>query len=90
MAMCCLAVIYLTLPYRVFYQNKFDVAEWDGHTCYLLGERAPQMLLFCPNATPSRNVRVEKGAAGLRLLGRVESIFTQFDQLSVRYSPSGR
>jgi hypothetical protein len=83
-------LIYLTFPYRVFYQNRFDVATFQGEVCYVTGDRDGQMLLFCPHRTPSRNVRVAKGADGLQYLGRSESLFSLFDATVVRNEPAGR
>ena len=85
-AIFLLSLIFLSLPFRVIYQNKFPVAKWDGQECYVTGERQDDLLLFCPSFQPSRNRVIKKASAGLDYAGRVENIFTPF-QLAA--PPSG-
>jgi len=73
-----LSLIYLSFPFRVMYDNEFDVVSWQGKPCYAVGERQDDLLLFCPGLQPSRNRVIKKGTAGLEYGGRVESIFTSF------------
>ena len=72
------SAIWLNLPYRVIYQNKFDVVRWQGQDCYAIGERQDDVLVFCPALPPPRNRVVRKGSEGLEYAGRVENIFTPF------------
>jgi hypothetical protein len=73
-----LALIFLSYPFRVIYQNKFDAVRWEGADCYAIGERQEDLLLFCPALQPPRNRVIKKGSAGLEYAGRVENIFTPF------------
>jgi hypothetical protein len=79
-AVFCLALLYLDFPFRVFYQNKFKVARWQGAECYVLGERRDEVLLFCPESQPSRNTTIKKGAVGFEDLNREDDIFSHFQK----------
>jgi hypothetical protein len=72
------SAIWLNLPYRVIYQNRFEVVHWQGQDCYAIGERQNDVLVFCPALQPPRNRVVRKGSEGLEYAGRVENLFTQF------------
>ena len=75
-AVFLLSLLYLSFPFRVIYQNKFDAVRWDGADCYAIGERQEEVLLFCPSLQPPRNRVIKKGSPGLEYAGRVENIFT--------------
>ena len=45
------SAIWLNLPYRVIYQNRFEVVRWQGQDCYATGERQDDVLLFCPGSS---------------------------------------
>ena len=85
-----LALIYLCLPFRVIYQNKFDAVRWEGVDCYEIGERQEELLLFCPSLSPSRNRIVKKGSPGLEYAGRIENIFAPFQPAAPPPGPPGR
>ena len=85
-----LALIYLSFPFRVIYQNKFDAVRWEGIDCYDIGQRQEELLLFCPSLQPSRNRVVKRGSPGLEYAGRVENIFTAFQPAALPPGSSGR
>jgi hypothetical protein len=89
-AVFLLALIYLSLPFRVIYINEFDVVSWQGKPCYAIGERQDDLLLFCPTLQPSRNRVVKKGSPGLEYAGRVENIFTPFQPAAPPSGEPGR
>lgn len=72
-----LVVVSLDLPYRLMVKNKFEVAHWQGNTCYVLGVRGSDTLLFCPGLSSPRR-RVVSTPAEVRRAGRVENIYTAF------------
>ena len=81
-----LSLIYLSFPFRVIYQNKFDAVRWESADCYAIGDRQEELLLFCPSLQPPRNRVIKKGSPGLEYAGRVENIFTSFQPAA---PPSG-
>jgi hypothetical protein len=47
-AVAILALISLHVPYRFFHGESFERAMWNGAECYVIGQRAANVLLFCP------------------------------------------
>jgi hypothetical protein len=73
------ALVFLHFPYRLLYfSDVFVAVNWNGANCYVIGERANEELLFCPEMPPPRNRIVKKEAAGLTHLGITESLFAPF------------
>src|SRR5262249_10320009 len=50
-----LAIVILSLPYRLLRHNEFEVASWNGYRCYVTGQRVTTLLLFCPLSPVPRN-----------------------------------
>jgi hypothetical protein len=71
-----LALVSLVLPYRLLYHNESEVAAWNNTSCYVTGERADKLLLFCPALTPARNHVVPRTEVARG--DSVENIFTRF------------
>ena len=76
-AVTILAIAFLSIPYRVLRHSKFEVASWSGLRCYVIGQRAADYLVFCPQAPVPRSHIVPKNDPGLERLGQSENIFTQ-------------
>jgi hypothetical protein len=68
----------LDFPYRLLLHNEFEAARWNGASCYILGERTDDLLLFCPDLPVPRNRVVQKSTATVERQGRRESLFTAF------------
>jgi tRNA A-37 threonylcarbamoyl transferase component Bud32 len=80
---CCVAMAWLHVPYRLLYfNNRFDAMSWNHQRCYVTGERAYQVLLFCPGVDVPRNRVVSKTDEGLVPLGVRESIFSRFGSVA--------
>jgi hypothetical protein len=78
-AVLLLAILLLDFPYRMLWQShRFEVALWQGARCYILGERADDVLLFCPLVELPRNRVVSRRAKELQRLGMQENMFKQF------------
>lgn len=78
-AIVMLSILLLDFPYRMLSQNNlFEVAEWNGARCYVLGERGDDALVFCPGLEPPRNRIVSSTARELHHLGVTESLFAQY------------
>jgi hypothetical protein len=84
-----LALVSLVLPYRLLYHNRSEKVTWthataegsqQSESCYSTGERVnngvSELLLFCPDLQPARNVVVPRSA--VERTGRIENIFTHF------------
>jgi hypothetical protein len=81
-AVIALSVASLDFPYRLLrHNNTFEAVNWNGTACYVIGERAEDALLFCPELVPPRNRVVQKRSGNLQRLGRSESLFTKFSNL---------
>ena len=81
-AVIALSVASLDFPYRLLrHNNTFEAVNWNGTACYVIGERAEDALLFCPELVPPRNRVVQKRSGNLQRLGRSESLFTKFSSL---------
>jgi hypothetical protein len=75
-AVLAASVLLLELPYRTIWQNEFPRVNLVSARCYVIGERATDWLLHCPELTPPRNRVVARTDPALERLGKVESIFT--------------
>jgi hypothetical protein len=74
-AVFVLSLAMLEFPYRLFVHGDADQVEWRDQRCYVLGERAGNVLLFCPEAPPPRNVTVSAASTDLRRLGSRGELF---------------
>jgi hypothetical protein len=73
------AVVLLHFPYRLLYSSKgFEAVSWGKASCYVIGERDADRLLFCPEIDLPRNRIVNKGDPTVVSRGVVGSIFTTF------------
>lgn len=70
------ATIVLSVPYRLMRHAEFEAVEWNQQGCYVIGERATDTLLFCPDLSP-RNRIVSKDDRILRR-GNRENVFSRF------------
>jgi hypothetical protein len=82
-AVTILSIAILSLPYRLLRHNDFNIANWNGFRCYVIGQREMEVLLFCPLAPIPRSHIVPANDTGLqRLTDKPESIFTQLSPLN--------
>jgi hypothetical protein len=73
------AVAFLQFPYRLLYfSDEFRAVSWRGERCYVIGERAEDLLLFCPKIALPRNRIVHPNDRAIVPLDVIESIFTPF------------
>ena len=76
-AVLLIALFLSSFPYRLLTRNgSFEVVESESESCYLLGQRNDEALVFCPEHDAPRNAVVS--LSKLRRTGRVESPFTRF------------
>ena len=74
-AVLAAAVVLNDAPYRLINDTAGERAALNGHRCYVIGESAARVLLFCPDLPPPRNRIVAMNDPALQLLGVRESIF---------------
>jgi hypothetical protein len=75
-AVTILSVVLLSLPYRILRHNKFERATWSGYRCYVIGEGAADLLVFCPQAPVPRSYTVPRNDGALKRFAKPENIFT--------------
>ena len=80
-AVMALTLASLDLPYRLIVDSEFEAAWWNGAACYVIGERAHDVLVFCPDVPTPRNRVLPKDSVDLQRLGRRESIFAGSDRI---------
>ena len=76
LAVTLLSILLMDFPYRLLVHSEFEAARWQGESCYIIGERNEEFLLFCPSVPPPRNQTVAKTADGLERLGGKHNIFS--------------
>jgi tRNA A-37 threonylcarbamoyl transferase component Bud32 len=76
LAVTLLSILLMDFPYRLLVHSEFEAARWQGKSCYIIGERNEEFLLFCPSVPPPRNQTVAKTADGLERQGGKHNIFS--------------
>lgn len=76
-AILLLGLLLLHFPYRLLYHAEFDPVEWRGQRCYVLGEKAGNDLLFCPELDPPRNRVVPRSETDRTHVGTKVNPFQQ-------------
>ena len=74
LAVVAFTVVMITLPFRLVHYSVFQAADLDGQRCFITGQRADAVLLFCPDVMP-RVRTVPRNDPSLRPRGVFESIF---------------
>lgn len=70
------SLVLLAFPYRLLWQNRFEVATYGGARCYIIGETTAKALLYCPTDPAPRVKEVGRQDAGLERSGVYENIYT--------------
>src|SRR5207302_2922921 len=72
------AVLMNEWPYRIMFApwNMFERIDFAGACCYVIGVRAADWLIYCPDRNPPRNRVIRRTDPAVRRAGVVESIFT--------------
>ncbi|HKH73591.1 MAG TPA: serine/threonine-protein kinase [Vicinamibacterales bacterium] len=75
----CIALACLHMPYRLLiYRNLFEVVQWNGARCSVIGETSSSYLLFCPDVAPPRNRIADRKDPGVTFVGAQERLFSHF------------
>jgi serine/threonine-protein kinase len=82
-AVLILSMLFLDFPYRLLTGDKrnFEAVIWRGESCFILGERQSELLMFCPQGERPRNRIVDKNAPGLERLHVISDIFGTVGEL---------
>ena len=81
-AVTVLTLILLVYPYRILVHNEHERVSYHAQTCYLIGERGDEALLFCPSEVPPRNWVVNRDDPALKRGGPTESMFSRLNKRS--------
>ena len=82
-AVLLLSLLLLDFPYRLAASadaRKFQEVKWRGASCFIIGERQIDLLLFCPAEPPPRNKVVRKSDPGLEETHSFTDIFTNVEK----------
>jgi hypothetical protein len=71
-----LAVLMNEVPYRILWQNRVKKIDYSGARCYIIGDHADELLVYCPDTAVPRNRILKKDDDRIHQLGVVESVFT--------------
>jgi protein kinase-like protein len=71
-----LCVFFLSVQYRVLYQNRSERVLYGSEVCYLVGSDGDDALLFCPLRFP-RSMTVKMNA--ITRTGIIENVFSALD-----------
>jgi hypothetical protein len=83
-AVLLLSLLLLDFPYRLlasWESRTLEEVKWHGASCFILGERQIDLLLFCPETPPPRNRIVHKNDPDLEDTHEVKDIFMNVDEL---------
>jgi len=75
-AVMVLTFLFMTCPYRLFFQSKAERVSYDSQVCYLVGKNGNDAMLFCPTQSPPWSRLVSLSDPGLKHTGTRESIFS--------------
>ena len=74
-----LLLFLFSMPYRLLYHNESERVLYGSETCYLVGQKANDALLFCPKRAP-RTLTVNVDDPMLSRTGITEEVFSEFDR----------
>jgi serine/threonine protein kinase len=71
------SLVLLVFPYRLIWQNFFEVAEYGASRCYILGKQPSTALVYCPDHAAPRVKEVP--LSELRPSGILQNIYTKWE-----------
>jgi hypothetical protein len=74
-AIIAVMVLMNEWPYRVLSHRDFERVDASGVECYITGESADDLLLFCPGSNRPRNRTVKRADPAVRRSGVFENVF---------------
>ena len=81
LALTLLALMFLVAPFRIMLHNEAERVSLGSQRCYLVGQRDPNALLFCPTQAPpwNRVVRVDDPQLKREQDGILENMFKEVE-----------
>lgn len=74
-----ISLVLLVFPYRLIWQNDFEVATYRDDRCYILGQEEEVALLYCPEVAVPKVRRITLPDTALKPSGARQSIYTRLD-----------
>lgn len=68
-------VAMFAVPWRIVRDATFQLAQYGSARCFVIAERSPRVLLFCPELADSRRVVVPEADPQLQRLPQYQNIF---------------
>jgi len=72
-------VFFQVIPFRILYHTEAERVLYGSRSCYIVGQRADDALLFCPGQPPPWNQIVKLNDPDLKRQGTFENIFAALD-----------
>jgi hypothetical protein len=69
--------VLLVSPYRLIWHNEKEAATYGSLSCYVIGERPADLLLYCPTSGVPKTRIVTRADPQLQRSQRIESIYTR-------------
>ena len=60
-----IGVLFLAMPYRIMFHNRFERIRFQGNPCFVIGENRLELMLHCPTLPPPRNRTVSRDSPDL-------------------------
>jgi tRNA A-37 threonylcarbamoyl transferase component Bud32 len=77
LAMMVAALVLWVTPYRILFQNEFEMVEVQGQRGYILGAKEGELLVYLPDAERNqRRVFLDEEDVSLRRLQVLENVFS--------------
>jgi protein kinase-like protein len=73
-------LIFQAIPFRLLYHAEAERVMYQSQTCYLVGQRGDDALLFCPTQPPPWRQIIRISDPNLKKVGTFESVFAALDR----------
>jgi hypothetical protein len=83
-AVLILSLLILDFPYKLIASveaRHFHQVQWRGATCFIIGDKQIDLLLFCPGEPPPRNRIVRKSDPDLEDMNKDDDVFIDVEKL---------
>lgn len=77
-ALIVVAFFLLVMPWRLLFNADFPEATVDGRACYVIGERAAELLVHCPSVAPPRNIVIARSEGRVKLTRQISNLFDAY------------
>ncbi len=74
-ALTLVFIAMFAVPWRIVHEATFQLARYGNARCFVIAERSPRVLLFCPELADSRRVIVQEADPNFHRLSQYQNIF---------------